>query len=629
MRIADRIGGTGRGRWLRWLVVVLVGVELCWVVVANLALLGPLSGVLSRRPEKLVVSWERAWSWYPGQVGARGLVIRSQTARMQTEISAETAAGRIGLIRLLGRRFVVHGLSGDGVVVRARHRVDAAPEFGKLEKSMPPVAGLENPPEVKPEELYGARKHSWTISFEDARWVEGEEIWIDAVRVGAGVSVSGSAEIVTRKHFELKRIEVRLDGVAARVAEASFAEGLQGVISLRLGPIPMPGSVPSGERIELPLADADLGVDLRGRLDAQPVFSLLFGRFSWWSLDAGLGTLEARAQVEDGALVPGSRVAFDLDALALDVAELRFAGHGQMSWSVPEDGGGWGFDLHSARFDVGAAGEDLDLLSADRVELTARGPHLELERLRDGVTFSGELDGGVCENIASWNELLPAASGFELTSGRGLISARFEAEGDSQRGSASAELEVKQAELSYLGRAMRGTVRLAAKMPVLELDHRRYTLDGTRLELVDFQLEPPWSGEVVLDRGSLAPKQEPYLDVHATVHMTDARPALSLLLAKRGLPQWFGNLLDVNPVDGDASLALGANQIRGGPFDLAGEHAGVEGLFTLRDGALDGIFYLGYRKLGVGLESVRGEKDLHLRGARQWFDEALAARMPG
>ncbi|MCB1057337.1 MAG: hypothetical protein KDD11_17695 [Acidobacteria bacterium] len=614
---------------MRWVVLALAAVEVGWALIANLALLGPLSSVLSRRPEKLQVTWERAWSWYPGQVTVRGLVIRSQTERMQTEISAPEARGRVGLLPLLSRRLVVRGLEGDGVVVRARHRLDAAPEYRKVESWQPPVAGLENPPGIKPEEVYGTGKHSWTLDFSAVRRVRGEEIWVDAVKVGPGVSASGDAQVVTRKDFTLEAVDGRFDDVVVTVAGERFAEGIHGLLEVELGAIPMPRTVPEGTQPDLPLEDATVRADLRGRLDARPLFRLLFGGLSWWSLESGLGTLEARASVKDGQLVPGSEVAFDLDALALDVAELRFGGAGQMRWTVPDDGSGWAFDLHSERFDVGAAGGGLDLLRAKSVALTARGSHLELGKLREGIVFSGELEGGVCDSIASWNELLPPASGFELKAGRGRVDARFTADGDSQRGQASAEISVEDAQLTYLDRPMEGKLKLVAKLPELELDARRYTLDGTRLELTDFRLEPAWGGEVVLDHGLLTPKQERYLDVHASVHLTDARPVVSLLLAKRGLPQWLGKVVEVKPVDGDAQLALAAGEIRGGPFDLGGDHAGVEGLFTLSKGDMEGVFYLYYRKLGVGIEVQLEDKDVHLWHARKWFDDTLTQRVEG
>jgi hypothetical protein len=99
---------------------------------ANLFLNTPLGPwAINRRPQKVRVTWDRAWTVLPGDVRVRGLRIDGHSSRVDWWITVERAQGWIDLPALFLRRFRVRGLTGVGVrsstVRRAVESLDRNP----------------------------------------------------------------------------------------------------------------------------------------------------------------------------------------------------------------------------------------------------------------------------------------------------------------------------------------------------------------------------------------------------------------------------------------------------------------------------------------------------------------------
>ena len=82
----------------------LIGVNLALNLPATQAYLNSL------RPDRLAISWERAWSWYPLRVEFRGFAADGQTPTEQWQVDAERAAAAVSLRPLLkGERREISG----------------------------------------------------------------------------------------------------------------------------------------------------------------------------------------------------------------------------------------------------------------------------------------------------------------------------------------------------------------------------------------------------------------------------------------------------------------------------------------------------------------------------------------
>ncbi len=107
-------------------VVSLVALALCYLVLANLALnTGLAERWINRKPERFTIHWQRAFTWWPGQISASQLSLAGQAGRYAWRIDADRAEGRFALLPLLQKQLRFPRIEGGGAVAididRAEH----------------------------------------------------------------------------------------------------------------------------------------------------------------------------------------------------------------------------------------------------------------------------------------------------------------------------------------------------------------------------------------------------------------------------------------------------------------------------------------------------------------------------
>ena len=86
---AERPSGRGR-RVVRVLILGVLGLYAAYMVAANLLLQTPfVESLTNTRPEKLLITYRRAFTFFPGHVLAYGVSVRNQASRSQLQITAE------------------------------------------------------------------------------------------------------------------------------------------------------------------------------------------------------------------------------------------------------------------------------------------------------------------------------------------------------------------------------------------------------------------------------------------------------------------------------------------------------------------------------------------------------------
>ncbi|HSK80344.1 MAG TPA: hypothetical protein VLQ45_28075, partial [Thermoanaerobaculia bacterium] len=135
--------------WLKRLLLGGAALVAFYLIAANLFLNSPLgSSALNRRPQMLKVTWNRAWSLYPGDVTVRGLKLRGATPTVRWSVDLDRARGWIDLTALLGRQFRISGLVAEG---------------GRSVTLRVPPPPRKGPPRKK------AGGRGWTIRIEEAK----------------------------------------------------------------------------------------------------------------------------------------------------------------------------------------------------------------------------------------------------------------------------------------------------------------------------------------------------------------------------------------------------------------------------------------------------------------------------
>jgi hypothetical protein len=318
-------------RALRIVALVVVALELGYVLVANVVLkTGLIERFVNDEPQDLQVSFEKAWTIFPGRLHVQNFALRLQDENVQVWLRIPQARLRVKLGELLVRRFHVSDLKAEGLSFRIRGKISALESETRRARAFPPIEGFSDPPLAlyEPAEA-GTGAEKWTIEIEGVDAAI-KELWLFEYRyLGEGRGTGG---------FRLKPTDrLRVDSSTVELAPGTLTLGEKTVVA---------GHV--GGRVECRVDDFELRnyrglhvfqrISGKGLLTAQLAdtrFSdVYFGPPAGVAIKDGAGPLALDVQLDHGTLMPGSRLTYDTGAIELQTPPYRFIGDAALEASV-------------------------------------------------------------------------------------------------------------------------------------------------------------------------------------------------------------------------------------------------------------------------------------------------------
>ena len=108
-------------RLLRIAVGIIAAIWLIYLAGANTFLRSEWGQqTLNRKPEKLAITWQNAWTWWPGVVQVRDLTIHGKARRADWRVAADRGRMVIFLPSLLRRHFRLLGADARGTEIEMR-----------------------------------------------------------------------------------------------------------------------------------------------------------------------------------------------------------------------------------------------------------------------------------------------------------------------------------------------------------------------------------------------------------------------------------------------------------------------------------------------------------------------------
>ena len=323
-------------RALRIVALVVVGLELGYVLCANLVLkTGLIERWVNDEPRDLQVSFEKAWTIFPGRIHVQNFALRLQDENVQVWLRIPQARLRVKLRELLVRRFHVSDLKAEGMSFRIRGKISELERDARRARAFPPIEGFSDPPLALPEPAEsGTGAEKWTIEIEGVDATI-KELWLFEYRyLGEGRGIGG---------FRLKPSErLRVDPSTVELAPGTLTLGEKTVVAEHVG-----------GRVECRVDDFELRnyrglhvfqrISGKGSLTAQLAdmrFSdVYFAPRVGVAIKRGAGPLALEVQLDHGTLMPGSRLTYDAGAIELLTPPYRFIGDAALEASVIGQGG--------------------------------------------------------------------------------------------------------------------------------------------------------------------------------------------------------------------------------------------------------------------------------------------------
>jgi hypothetical protein len=632
---------TRRRRILRLAVVTLVGLELLYLVGAQVFLWSEWGrGRINRRPERLLVSWESALSPLPGLVRIRGAEIRGQNRKSQWLVRVDKSWVWIDLARLPRRAFHTWSLRARGAEFWLRENAFDADSVRSEPDALPPIPGLELPTTTPLERLMPRHpnRRPWRLRFGGLRVRELRDLWLGRYRLRAATEVDGGLAFAIRGELESRGIRLRVaEGTLLDGEETPVATGMLVDARLRVDPFD-PGETPAAEIFEK--LDGSIGVQAH-------VMSLGFldpflARAQWLDLEAE-GPLEAQLEIEGGEIQPGTTFRVQAMPLVATVAGHRVRGAGLVEGSLGADilpGGAPAgrVDLRFEHFTVHTpSGREL-----------ARGDGFAIELLTDqraigkhtDVRATIDLPSSEIPDLGALDEYLPAPAGLDLQSGSGTLALHLEVDQPSRSGHGRIEASVADAVGEFGGTGFRGDLVLTAELDDIDATTRSLTVAPAVLRLDEVALDPgggdtdwtrvagDWWGELQLARGRFDFAEGWRARGDLSLHLKDNLPVLAVFVERKAFLAWFHGLLEAQDITGAAKIDVAKRYLRIEDLVIDSDHIQIAGDLTMSEPKRkEGLLFAKFRALSVAVELFAdGERDWKLTHSRRWFEARRAER---
>jgi hypothetical protein len=339
----------------------------------------------------------------------------------------------------------------------------------------------------------------------------------------------------------------------------------------------------------------------------------------------------AAAQVTRHVARGGASVA--VRGAALASAKLRLAG----DVSAVVDVAGW--DLAEGTLDGDLAFTARNVKGAFHPEESApdfiaapiegrasvRGFELARPSMR-GVDYAFRLPRAELADARALNAFLPSPTILAIESGRAILSADIGTSGPARSAVGRIDVALGGGGLRIHETHLVGDFALAVEAHGFDPERAQIDLEGSRLAMRNvrvtgaFAETSPWSGDLVLQAGTLGLATTPRFEGDLTLQARDASPILGVLLGD-SLPRFVAELTRMPSLTALTHVVVEPDSLVVSDLSASGGDLAVRGTYVIRENVRHAAFVVQKGPLSVGIDLDNGGSHLRLFGLNRWYGE--------
>jgi len=477
--------------------VYLVAVNIALNLSATQALFNSTQG------GRTILSWDRAWTWFPLRLQITNLKVNGQSWSQQFEVTAPSVSGAIDLPALLTGTLRFNDIETADLTVHFRPRPRPDKDDAALRQFYPEIPGRD--PDLAAEPL-PTQSPGWLMVFDVARISGTNEVWLAANRM----TLEGeAAAVVSRqnRHGPLAVTDGRIDlGVSSlsiagkKVAESGSLAGSFGFESF----------VPQENRGAKILEHLKLDADIDLPIDGLDFLNSFLASVADMNV-GGRGRLKGHIAYELGTLTPGADIAIDAESLRVDLLPYTVQGKGTVL----------------AKADAANPGELTARLAFSTIKATHAGDEhslfegtdIGIDVIRSAVVFPEELTEEVprsvkfalpsvtVPDVSVYQRFLPDEWNAELVGGSGSLEGTAMMSGETlaadltlRSDDAAVRLAKDTFETSLaLGVKAAGTAK--AELAQVDVTGTYIELDDSRITTSSGESSSPWHTRFAISGG--------------------------------------------------------------------------------------------------------------------------------
>ena len=623
---------------LKRFVFIVVAAEFAYLIIINALLNLPITQDVVNliRPEKFQVTWERAWSFYPLRLNAKGIAANGQARTQQWEAYATSGAASISLLPLISKDVYLSDVEAENIDYRQRPRLKPDRDYSNMLAFFPPITGREVMP-VDTSEL--PKKRPWKIHVNGVAASGEHRFWVFNLQGTASGTAFGNLYTETRRGmFSLDVTDLDLDlGPAYLNGDAEIYEG--GTVQGVLGFSPLIRRDNKGRRM-LKFAYLDTQLDLTvGSFNFLNIFTAGLG-----NLDiTGAGQVTGRLAVRDGYVRAGTELNATTSNLGVTIRDIDIAGVGSVLIQTPADADSpLQLDIHYDTLTATRTEESDAFLRGTALRLAYSGsnfilpdPDMSFKELwsdeaarerRAMNTFDLAINDAKVLDMSAFNYYLPSEAAFAFAGGETALNAQVSLTEDTISGSIdldSAAMKVQVDDQSFEA-DLDADIVIQSGVP----RDLKANISGSSLRLFNVRVdgnEESFDGDYWSTSLTFTDAEGTFIkpiDVNASAALTvsDTRPLVTFFDNRNKPPKWLSNMMAVKNLAGEAELEVtgGAIRIPLAYVDSEKAEVGVKGVIA--DGERTGLVFARFKKFSTLLKRFDGKRNVDIIKPRAKFD---------
>jgi hypothetical protein len=611
-------------RTLVGVIGAILALECAYLVAANVFLNTDLAPkTINRKPEKFQLAWRSAWSLYPGMVVLHDAQVRGRSRRMEWYARLDSVTASFHLRPLLRRTVHLKSVKASGVEYRQRRRLLPGETSRAPLSELPPIPEFLDTP-GGPRGLPGSTRKlrsPWTV-IADGITCDLDELWIDRFRLDGSLRVETPMSLVVRGPMEFPRVRLTMASGDLWAGEGKIFQALGLDIDATLHPF---------------IARNARGLGffryLSGHFvlqsDSASLFFLeaYFRKTPWLRFnDWAAGRMELR--LDHGRLQPGSTLQIANDNVDMTFLDRRLTGKGRIAGIVEETGG-------TAQSRITALLQDFQLVPMGSAQPLARGRSATLVASSTALDLSNpftdlkvvfDLPQAEILDLPFYNSMIPPGSRFRLLTGTGTLSYHLEGSQEERSLHGTIDLAVKKAAARFENYVMRGDFTLKTLLRQSSPKELLFDVSGTRLDL--HTDGPEWSAVITFPKANMRFSEPLKIEAAVQLAMLDTRPLVVMYDALKGVPNWLEKMMIIENIKGVATLDVRRDRVVVKDLDVTGKGLHALADLVLGKGSREGILYLRFHGLSLGVELKKGGRDLKVIRPLNWFQQQRDRRRP-
>lgn len=589
------------------IIKTLVGIEVAWLVLANLFLnTGLAPWVTNLKAEKFSLSWESAWTLYPAHIHATGISVNIHTWTMDIVLRTDRADARLRILPLLTKRVVLDNIKAGTVGVALVREVPDG-ERPALKKTTP----------------------GFLIELRNMEIEKIDQFMFNQLVVNGGeASATGSASFRIRGEVEVSDIDASWQDANILLGDVELAESI--TVNFQGG---LASFLPKQDKGLALLKKLSGLIDIKGFSGSLVPLKLLFPDFKWIERIDGQGEVDVHIDLENGKLQPGSIIDVVATGLELDFLGFVAAGSGRVEASVGEtsDKRSGVIDLIFDQFELQRKGDVAPLGKGEGLRLSAKTSALGLEEGLGDLELILEIPDSEVPDISFLANRLPKAMGVSIDEGKAIFNGRLKVSGKDGEARGEFQLLGENLKGSFHNMDYEMDLELNSHISGKQLNDFRVELKGTELKLFNgvfdneaVEVDKSWWMTVAVPTGYANLTEPLELEAEVELSMKDTRAIIAMFAEIKDWIRRFDGILAVNDVKGNAKITAADQKLSVRELALNGDKLELMAELQIEEGQNNGIFWGKLGILSFGLERIGKEKDWKLINGREWYEEKRA-----